>query len=93
MPVKHARSPTMYVTENLPDRNKIMPIYEFKCKSCHREFESLVASFSAVDTVKCEQCGSSDITRILSTVNSKVQRTGSVPTSASPGCRSKSGFS
>ena len=69
-----------------------MPIYEFKCNTCKAEFETIVASFTKVDTVKCTQCGSADISRMLSTVNSKVKKSGSLPL-APPGCRSKSGFS
>ncbi len=71
-----------------------MPIYEFKCTTCHAEFETIVASSAKTEGVKCTQCGSSDISRILSTVNSKIKRTGSLPMAApSTGCRSKSGFS
>ena len=71
-----------------------MPIYEFKCTACQVEFETIVASSARVDEVKCEQCGSPDVHRILSTVNSKTKRTGSQPLAAPPtACRSKSGFS
>ena len=71
-----------------------MPIYEFKCAACKAEFESIVASFAKVAGIKCEQCGSPDVQRIPSTVNSKIKRTGSLPVAAPPpGCRSKSGFS
>jgi putative FmdB family regulatory protein len=71
-----------------------MPIYEFKCNTCAAEFEAIVASFSKVNEVTCGKCGSVDINRILSTVNSKVKRGGSFPAAAPPpGCRSKSGFS
>ena len=53
-----------------------MPIYEFKCNTCKAEFETIVASFAKVDTVKCIQCGGADISRILSTVNSRVEKSG-----------------
>jgi putative FmdB family regulatory protein len=69
-----------------------MPIYEFKCNACKEEFETIVASFTKVDTVKCSQCGSADVSRMLSTVNSKVKKSGAIP-AAPPSCRSKSGFS
>ncbi len=70
-----------------------MPIYEFKCNTCKKEFETIVTSFSKIASVKCEQCGSTDISRLPSTVNSKVKQTGSLPMASAGNCRSKSGFS
>jgi putative FmdB family regulatory protein len=70
-----------------------MPIYEFKCNTCTTEFETIVTSFAEVGGVKCKQCGSSDISRMLSTVNSTIKKTGTIPAAAPPNCRSKSGFS
>ncbi len=70
-----------------------MPIYEFKCNICKKEFEALVSSFSNIESVKCEQCSSPDITRVPSSVNSKVKKSGSIPLASAPGCRKGSGFS
>ncbi len=70
-----------------------MPIYEFKCNTCSSEFETIVASFADVATVKCEQCGSADITRVPSAVHGKVNKSGSIPLASASGCRAKSGFS
>lgn len=41
-----------------------MPIYEYACSSCGREFEKLVRS----DTVlACPDCGGDDLKKLLST--------------------------
>ncbi len=41
-----------------------MPIYEFVCTGCQREFETLVVGASA--EVSCPGCGSADVERCLS---------------------------
>ena len=50
-----------------------MPIYEYRCRSCGDEFESLVP-ISMRDSIEhsCPNCGSSDIERKLSCVCSPV---------------------
>ena len=47
----------------------LMPIYEYTCKSCEHQFETLVRSG---DAPVCAACGSADLERLLSlpTVNS-----------------------
>ncbi len=42
-----------------------MPIFEFKCGSCGKEFERLVFR-SEEDDVKCPECGSERTTRLPS---------------------------
>ncbi|MBN1675202.1 MAG: zinc ribbon domain-containing protein [Kiritimatiellae bacterium] len=43
-----------------------MPIYEYECKKCGAVFE-LIRSFGASDVdVKCAQCGSPRILRLIS---------------------------
>jgi len=44
----------------------IMPIYEFHCNHCNREFSQLFLSWKKVREVKCKFCKSSDIKRLLS---------------------------
>ena len=41
-----------------------MPIYEYRCRGCGRDFEKYVAGAST--KVACPACASSDITRKLS---------------------------
>ncbi len=56
-----------------------MPIYEFKCGQCGKEFESLVFS-SNEDPVTCPVCSSTETRKILSvfasTSGDKVASTG-----------------
>jgi putative FmdB family regulatory protein len=50
-----------------------MPIYEYTCKACDTQFETLVRKG---DTPTCSACGSADIERLISTpaVNSEGTR-------------------
>ncbi len=41
-----------------------MPIYEYHCKACDREFELLVLSRD--ETVACPECGATNLQRLLS---------------------------
>ncbi len=41
-----------------------MPIYEYMCHSCDKEFEELV--FNDKDKVKCPACGSADTSKLMS---------------------------
>jgi len=40
-----------------------MPIYEYSCNACHRDFETLVRTDSVPD---CPGCGSTDLAKKLS---------------------------
>lgn len=40
-----------------------MPLYDFRCRACGREFEALVRNEPPV----CASCGSADLERLLST--------------------------
>jgi putative FmdB family regulatory protein len=40
-----------------------MPLYEYACKSCDREFEALVRTSQAP---QCPSCGSTELERLLS---------------------------
>ena len=53
-----------------------MPIYEFACSSCGHRFEELVGSHVGVDvaSVRCPECGSAEVERLLSTTYSPVPR-------------------
>jgi putative FmdB family regulatory protein len=41
-----------------------MPLYDFRCRICHEEFERLVRG---TDVVECPSCRGRDIERLLST--------------------------
>ena len=55
-------------------RRAAMPIYEYTCKSCKHEFETLVRSGQ---TPVCAECGSAELERLISmpAVNSEGTRT------------------
>ena len=42
-----------------------MPLYEYKCVGCEREFEALVSA-SHADQATCPACGTGDVRRLLS---------------------------
>ncbi len=57
-----------------------MPIYEYKCNECGEKFEVFV--FTHADTnISCEECGSGNTERVLSSF-----------ASSGSSCRSNSGF-
>ncbi|MGI8908409.1 MAG: FmdB family zinc ribbon protein [Candidatus Sumerlaeaceae bacterium] len=43
-----------------------MPIYEYCCDSCGTEFQDLVLSRAAELDVRCKQCSSEKVTKLLS---------------------------
>ena len=46
-----------------------MPIYEYQCQDCGKNFE-LLRSFSQADAqTTCQSCGSDSVKRLLSVVN------------------------
>ena len=54
-----------------------MPIYEFVCKECSKNFEDLVLSASRIDEVVCPVCGSGQVKKKMSTFASKAAEGGS----------------
>jgi len=68
-----------------------MPIYEFKCLDCHEYMEILVmgAQDDQVE-MKCKQCGSELLERILSTTNFSVAGGGAAAGVAKPSTESRS---
>ena len=43
-----------------------MPIYEYTCKSCEKQFEHLQRSIKSSEKVKCPECGSTKTARAFS---------------------------
>jgi len=43
-----------------------MPIYEYHCNKCGREFSYLLLNLKGVEKVSCRFCNSRDLTRLLS---------------------------
>jgi putative FmdB family regulatory protein len=43
-----------------------MPIYEFRCNSCRKKTTALVLVRSRTDQVRCQHCGGSALTKLVS---------------------------
>jgi len=43
-----------------------MPIYEYACEKCQKEFEELLLNSSAAADVRCPGCESPEVRRLLS---------------------------
>jgi putative FmdB family regulatory protein len=59
-----------------------MPIYEYRCEKCGQMNEFLI--LKKEEALRCKQCGSEDLTRLLSTHNTVINPSrGSDPSSGS----------
>jgi putative FmdB family regulatory protein len=43
-----------------------MPIYEYRCKRCNREFSALIMGSGDESKIRCKMCTSADLTRLHS---------------------------
>ncbi len=43
-----------------------MPIYEYRCNQCRREFSELFLNQEEITKVRCRYCKSKDLTRLIS---------------------------
>ncbi len=43
-----------------------MPIYEYTCKSCRKNFEKLIRTMSGGEKIACPDCGSMKTARAMS---------------------------
>ncbi len=44
----------------------IMPIYEYLCKQCNREFSELILKTGEIQKVRCKYCHSRNLSRLVS---------------------------
>lgn len=44
-----------------------MPMYEYRCKDCGREFSMLIIGSREAAGIECKECGSARISRLMST--------------------------
>jgi putative FmdB family regulatory protein len=76
-----------------------MPIYEFICNKCNRNFEDFVLSAQKIDGIRCPSCGSRDVKKQFSMFSCGTSRglggvSGGMSGSlSSGGCGGSSGFS
>jgi putative FmdB family regulatory protein len=59
-----------------------MPIFEYKCASCGSVSEFLVGVAQEAESIRCEQCGSSKMKKVFSSVSYAVKS----PASGCGGC-------
>jgi putative FmdB family regulatory protein len=69
-----------------------MPIYEYKCNECKQKFEAIVTS-SLIENVKCPQCKTANIKKIISAGSYRINRGNATPAGALSGCAARGGFS
>jgi putative FmdB family regulatory protein len=46
-----------------------MPIYEYQCKGCEKEFQALVMGINEEGTLRCPACGNPSLKRLISRVS------------------------
>jgi len=69
-----------------------MPIYEFKCNKCGKNFEQLIFSSDEEEKLACPSCGERDTCRLMSLFSSGSPNSGkSLSSGLSSSCSSSSG--
>lgn len=64
-----------------------MPLYEYVCEKCDKQFEKLVSISNAAKPQTCPNCGSDETKKMMSAFSMKN------PTSSSPAPKGGGGFS
>lgn len=63
-----------------------MPIYEFRCPRCGHQFEELIFRKSEIAELTCPECGSQEISQLMSSFASGGSDHGSGSSSTSRSC-------
>lgn len=66
-----------------------MPVYEYKCKTCGKEFSIFFTSYDTGE-VKCPFCGGKDVKKCISTIMRMKKGEGSGEDSSCGPCSSNS---
>jgi putative FmdB family regulatory protein len=61
-----------------------MPIYEYRCRACHKKMSALVLSRAREVDVRCTHCGSADLERLWSRFSSPKSEDARVDSLADP---------
>lgn len=72
-----------------------MPIYEYRCDECNKQFEKIIISSAGQEKITCPECGTEKVKKIISASSYRLNSGGgSMPLgSGVGGCSSGSGFS
>jgi putative FmdB family regulatory protein len=70
-----------------------MPIYEYKCAACGQIFEILTTSGTQKEAIRCRNCQSEKVDKILSAGSFRRGTGTPLPVAVPAGCGNKSGFS
>lgn len=54
-----------------------MPVYEYKCKGCGKNYELKLGIFHTSKSIKCPKCGSSNADRVYSPISTNTSSSGS----------------
>ena len=68
-----------------------MPIYEYVCQSCQKEFEVIRPMSQKDDAIVCEKCGGDEVKRKLALCYAHSGGSAAPGTSGGGGCNSCSG--
>lgn len=66
-----------------------MPLFDYRCDSCTHQFEVLVRNSNSSKEIRCEECGSEQVHRLLSLPAAPLQATtggSSSPCGQGPPC-------
>ncbi|MBN2430788.1 MAG: zinc ribbon domain-containing protein [Acidobacteria bacterium] len=66
-----------------------MPIFEYRCRKCDQEFEKLVFRHTPAGEIRCTDCDSEDVEKLLSTFafTGTTRKSGSGGSSSCGSCR------
>ncbi|MGI6639279.1 MAG: FmdB family zinc ribbon protein [Desulfobulbus sp.] len=64
-----------------------MPLYEYHCRSCDKDFEQLTTSAASQQIVACPHCGSTEVRKQISASSHR-----SSPAQTGPTCQPRGGF-
>ena len=70
-----------------------MPLYEYHCNDCHKDFEKMVRFSEADQSPACPSCQSQDTNKKISRVAAIASSVGGSRFSTSSSCGSGGGFS
>ena len=68
-----------------------MPIYEYRCKACGKEFETLVRNAGDEKELVCPKCGSKDVGRQLSVFTGNAGGSGAAAAPSAGSCAPRGG--